>query len=72
MRDEWYARPDLKPYPAMVPVEEHLSITEKSALKSHYQSYRNKLYKEEKKKKSWYRLFFPLSADFETTHENPY
>jgi len=35
MKDPWYARPDLKPFPAMVPKEE-LSITERTALASHY------------------------------------
>ena len=35
MKDPWYARPDLKPFPAMVPKEE-LSITERTALATHY------------------------------------
>lgn len=39
--DAWYSRPDLKPFPAMVPKEE-LDVTERTMLEAHYQSYRNK------------------------------
>ncbi len=41
--DAWYTRPDLKPFPAMVPKEE-MDITERTMLETHYQSYRNKVY----------------------------
>ena len=68
--DAWYSRPDLKPFPAMVPKDE-LDVTERTMLEAHYQSYRNKAQQDEKKKKSWYRLFFPNDADF-TVNQNPY
>ena len=32
----WYNRPDLKPYPAMVPKEEGFDITEHSIKEAHY------------------------------------
>ena len=69
-RDEWYMRPDLKPFKAMV-AKEDLDVTEKTAYESHYQSFRNKMYKEEKKNRTWYRLFFPLNADY-SVKRNPY
>lgn len=68
--DAWYCRPDLKPFPAMVPKED-MDITERTMLETHYQSYRNKAYSEDKKHRTWYRLFFPLSADY-TVKRNPY
>ena len=70
MVDAWYQRPDLKPFPAMVPKEE-LDITERTMLESHYQSFRNKEYKESKKRRTWYRLLFPNDADY-SVKENPY
>lgn len=70
MRDSWYDRPDLKPFKAMVPKEE-MSIAERTAYESHYQSFRNRRYKSEKKKTAWYRVFFPGGADW-TMQENPY
>lgn len=69
-RDAWYQRPDLKPYPAMVPKEE-LDVTERTMLESHYQSFRNKEFANEKKHRTWYRLFFPNDADWSVTR-NPY
>lgn len=39
LRDAWYSRPDLKPYPAMVPKEE-MSITERTMYEAHYESWR--------------------------------
>lgn len=42
-KNPWYSRPDLKPFPAMVPKEE-LDVTQRTALEAHYQSYRNKEY----------------------------
>jgi hypothetical protein len=68
--DSWYTRPDLKPFPAMVPFEE-LDVTQKTALQAHYQSYRNKEYKEGKKTRAWYRLFFPNDANY-SVKSNPY
>ncbi len=70
MSDPWLARPDLKPFPAMV--DEPMSVTERTALETHYQSFRNQRYAEsEKKKSAWYRLVFPLSANF-AVKENPW
>ena len=54
----------------MVPKEE-LDITQKTALEAHYQDYRNKTYAEEKKTRTWYRLFFPNDADY-SVKANPY
>lgn len=51
--------------------KEDLSITERTMYESHYQSYRNKAYKDEKKHRAWYRLFFPLDADY-SVNRNPY
>jgi hypothetical protein len=65
----WYSRPDLKPFPAMVPQTE--DITQKTALYSHYQSNRNSNNKTDMKRKTWYRLLFPLDADY-SVKENPY
>src|SRR5450830_1789830 len=62
-RDAWYTRPDLKPFPAMVP-KETMDITERTMIETHYQSYRNKAYADDKKHRTWYRLFFPLDADY--------
>lgn len=69
-RDAWYSRPDLKPFPAMVP-KGSLDITERTALEAHYQSFRNKQYEENKKTRTWYRLFFPNDADY-SVKQNPY
>jgi hypothetical protein len=38
--DPWYQRPDYRPYPAMVPKED-MDVTQRTALESHYQSFRN-------------------------------
>ena len=68
--DEWYSRPDKKPFPAMV-AKEDMSITERTMYETTYRSWRQKKYKDEKKHRSWYRLFFPLDADY-STERNPY
>ena len=68
-RDDWYMRPDMRPYPAMVPKEE-MDITEKTMRMAHYQSFRNEEYKKDKKHGTWYRLFFPNDADYSVTR-NP-
>ena len=70
MKDPWFTRPDLKPFPAMVPKDE-LDITERTMLEAHYQTFRNKEYKENKKHRTWYRLFFPADADYSVSR-NPY
>jgi hypothetical protein len=54
----------------MVPKEE-MSTTERTMYESTYTSWRNKKYADDKKHRSWYRLFFPLDADY-TTDRNPY
>lgn len=69
-KDEWYSRPDLRPFPAMVP-KEYLDITERSAYEAHYKSFRNEKAKEDRKSRSWYRLFFPNDADY-SVKKNPY
>lgn len=70
MKDPWFTRPDLKPFPAMVPKEE-LDITERTMLEAQYQTYRNEKFAETKKHRTWYRLFFPNDADF-SVNRNPY
>lgn len=69
-RDEWYSRPDLKVFPAMV-AKEDMDVTERTAYESKYQSYRNKEWAQDKKNRTWYRLFFPLDADY-SVNKNPY
>ena len=61
--NQWYNRPDLKPFPAMVATD-RMDVTERTMLEAHYQSYRNLKHKTEKKKEAWYRLFFPGAADY--------
>jgi hypothetical protein len=70
MNDPWYSRPDLKPFPAMIPKED-IDPMDRQVLEAHYQKYRNERNKELRKKSSWYRLFFPNNADY-TPVENPY
>ncbi len=70
MWDAWYTRPDHKPFPAMV-AREDMDIGERQIYETHYQSYRNQRYKEDKKNRTWYRLFFPLNADY-SVNRNPH
>jgi len=70
LKDPWFTRPDLKPFPAMVPKDE-LDVTERTMLEAQYQTYRNEKYAETKKHRTWYRLFFPNDADF-SANRNPY
>ena len=72
LQNRWYNRPDLKPYPAMVP-KDGMDITERSIYENHYQSFRNKIKgkEEDRKRSSWYRLLFPNKADY-TVKSNPY
>jgi len=69
-RDPWYQRPDLRPFPAMVP-KESMDITERTMYETHYQSFRNEQWKNDRKHRTWYRLFFPNDADYTVTR-NPY
>lgn len=70
LRDAWFSRPDLRPFPAMVPKEE-MDITERTMYETHYQSWRNKAHKENVKHRTWYRILFPLDADY-SVNRNPY
>ena len=70
MVNQWYNRPDLKPYPAMVP-RECMDVTERTILEAHSIKFQNLRAKEERKKSAWYRLFFPNDADY-NVKENPY
>jgi hypothetical protein len=70
LHNTWYQRPDLKPFPAMVP-QDAGDITSKTSLYTHYQSNRNSSYKQDMKRRTWYRLLFPLDADY-SVKENPY
>jgi hypothetical protein len=54
----------------MVP-RESMDVTERTMMNTHYQSFRNKQYAEDKKNRTWYRLFFPNDAKFDVK-ENPY
>jgi len=54
----------------MVP-QDSMDVTQRTALYAHLQSYRNQRNKEERKKTAWYRLFFPLDADY-NVKENPF
>jgi hypothetical protein len=39
IRNTWYNRPDLKPYPAMVPIDT-MDVTQRTALEAHSAKYR--------------------------------
>ena len=54
----------------MVP-KECMDVTERTALETHSQNFRKERYKDEKKKSTWYRILFPLSADY-NVKENPF
>jgi hypothetical protein len=69
-KNKWFNRPDLRPYPAMVP-KECLDPQDSLVYEAHYQTFRNKKAKEDRKKSTWYRLLFPFSANYETV-KNPY
>ena len=62
--NQWYNRPDLKPYPAMVAQPER-DITRETMERDLYGK------GSEGKKSPIYRYFFPRDADF-TIKENPY
>jgi hypothetical protein len=46
-------------------------ITEKTMYEAHYKTWKKNYYKNEKKHRTWYRLFFPNDADW-TVNRNPY
>ena len=52
-------------------VAQETDITDHTAREAHYHEYRTAYKKEERKKSAWYRLFFPLAADY-NMKENPY
>lgn len=70
IHDEWYARPDLKPFPAMVP-QETLSDSERIIFQTYYKRYRDEKNAENRRNKTWYRVLFPLTAEYDTKR-NPY
>jgi hypothetical protein len=70
LTDAWYSRPDLRPFPAMVP-KETMSITEKTMYEAHYQTWRTREHREGLKHRTWYRLFFPNDADY-SVDRNPH
>jgi hypothetical protein len=72
MHNEWYNRPDLKPYPAMVKNERKTrDITAETMKTTLYAAEKKKQAEANRKKSAWYRYFFTLDADFEV-RENPY
>jgi hypothetical protein len=54
----------------MVPKGE-MDVTERTAVEAHMSKYRKQKTRDDRKKSSWYRLFFPNKADY-TLKENPY
>lgn len=70
IKNTWYNRPELKPFPAMVPFD-HMDVTQRTSMEAHLGSYRREKAKQERKKSSWYRLFFPNDADY-NVKENPF
>jgi hypothetical protein len=70
-QNEWYNRPDLKPFAAMVEKPKGRDITEETMKTSLYAAEKKKQAKANMKKSAWYRYFFTLDADFEVK-ENPY
>jgi hypothetical protein len=64
--DKFKTRPDMKPYPAMVKIDED-EVPYKTMKEALYKS----AYKNNYKASNWYRWLFPQSADF-TVKENPY
>lgn len=55
----------------MVPGHDDYDVTQKMSLATHMNSYKRKFAKEDRKKSSWYRIFFPNDADYRVK-ENPY
>ena len=68
--NEWISRPDMKPFPAMVP-QESLSASDKVIMETYYSKYRKEKQQSEKKNSTWYRVLFPNDATYET-NKNPY
>ena len=71
MSNDWYNRPDLKPYPAMVKSSGERDITYETMKSQLYIDERRKQNEIDRKKSAWYRYFFPLDADW-NVKENPY
>ena len=67
LKNEWYSRPDFKPYPAMVKKEGIVKDQEEILMQKLY-PWR---YKSNYKQSSWFRFLFPESADW-TIKKNPY
>jgi hypothetical protein len=70
IRNEWYSRPDYKPFPAMVP-QDSLSPSDQVIMETYYSKYRQEKKKADKRNSTWYRVLFPNDALYETDR-NPY
>lgn len=70
IRNEWYTRPDLKPFPAMVP-QESLSESDKIIMETYYKKYRAEKEAANRKNSTWYRVLFPNAASYDV-ESNPY
>ena len=70
MDNRFYNRPDLKPYPAMVPQDEN-DVTLHTMKMAHYGSYRAAEAKKDFYRSAFYRFFRPEQADW-SIRENPY
>lgn len=67
MKNQYYTRPDLKQKAAMVKEgTDYDPVVYQQMLQQNYTQYKSNKLGEDKKKSSWYRLFKPLDADFET------
>lgn len=67
----WYNRPDLKPFPAMVEMDEETKAKMHSVKMAHYADYQKQVAKEDFFKSAFMRYFLPRFADWEI-RENPY
>ena len=65
--NDWFNRPDLKPYPAMVKKEGIVKMQEDYLMEKLY-PWRQK---SDYKKSTWFRFLFPDQADW-TLKQNPY
>lgn len=67
LKNQYYTRPDLKPKAAMVKEgTDYDPVVYQQMLQQNYHQYKTNKMGEDIKKNSWYRLFKPLDADYET------
>uniref|UniRef100_A0A7S3IRK0 Uncharacterized protein n=1 Tax=Strombidium inclinatum TaxID=197538 RepID=A0A7S3IRK0_9SPIT len=67
MRDNYYTRPDFKPFPAMVEnPTDYTKDTYNQLFQSNYGIYRDKRDSEEREKNTTWRFFKPLTANWDT------